>query len=71
MISSCSLPEKDGLLKAEDLWNGPTNSTVECHGLSKRILDAYSRQLNKQYGLNAICVILNNCYGLIQYPMYL
>ncbi len=64
VISSCALPDKgEEILKAENLWEGRPNSTVECHGASKRILDVYSRMLNKQFGLNAVTAILTNCYG--------
>jgi GDP-L-fucose synthase len=64
IISSCALPDKgQEILNAEELWQGAPNKTVECHGLSKRILDAYSRQLFKQFKHNYVCAILTNCYG--------
>lgn len=64
ILASCSYPNnQESVLREDTLWDGAPNSTVECHGLSKRILDAYSRQLRKQHGLNAITVVLTNSYG--------
>ena len=64
ILASCSYPNnQESVLREDTLWDGAPNGTVECHGLSKRILDAYSRQLRKQYGLNAITVVLTNSYG--------
>lgn len=64
LISSCALPDRgEEVLAEENLWNGSPNTSVECHGLSKRMLHAYSRQLYKQFGLNAVCSIVTNSYG--------
>ena len=64
ILASCSYPNnQESVLKEDTLWDGAPNGTVECHGLSKRILDAYSRQLRKQYDLNAVTVVLTNSYG--------
>lgn len=66
VISACAFPnlgEKD--MEEEDLWKGPPNPTFECHGFSKRILHAYSRQLNNDDSVTGqyICAIINNSYG--------
>lgn len=61
-LASCAYPNED-ILKEEDFLNGSPHPTVEAHGLSKRIIQAYSRQLKKQYGFNSVCVIFNTCYG--------
>ena len=64
ILASCSYPNnQESVLREDTLWDGAPNGTVECHGLSKRVLDAYSRQLRKQHGLNAITVVLTNSYG--------
>lgn len=64
ILSSCAVADKgEEELKEEDLHKGPPNPTIESHGYAKRILDIYSRQLNKQYGLNAVCAIVNNSFG--------
>ena len=64
ILASCSYPNnQESVLKEDSLWDGAPNDTVECHGLSKRILDAYSPQLRKQHDLNAITVVLTNSYG--------
>jgi len=55
--------EIDKTLEEKDLHSGPPNSSIESHGYAKRVLDIYSRQLRKQYGLNAINCILQNMYG--------
>jgi nucleoside-diphosphate-sugar epimerase len=51
------------LLYEDEFENGLPHPSVECHGLAKRILFDYSRQLHKQYKFNAVCCVLNNCYG--------
>lgn len=64
VLASCAYPgSTDEELKEEDLWNGLPHDSVECHGLAKRTLHAYSKQIQKQYGIPAICCILTNCYG--------
>jgi GDP-L-fucose synthase len=63
LISSCAYPDGYSLLEEKDFWNGLPHPSVECHGLAKRFLHAYSRQLHSQFGLSPICVILNNSYG--------
>jgi len=64
VIASCSYPDLgEKILEEKDLWDGLPNESVECHGLAKRTLHAYSRQLYKQYGLKTVNTILTNCYG--------
>lgn len=64
IISSCAYPNGlIGAMKEDDFWNGLPNTSVECHGLSKRMLDAYSRQINREHGLMAVCAVLTNSYG--------
>lgn len=61
-LASCAYPDSE-ILYEEELENGSPNSSVEAHGLSKRVLFDYSRQLHKQYGLTAVCCVFNTCYG--------
>jgi nucleoside-diphosphate-sugar epimerase len=64
ILSSCAIADLGNKsLKTSELWNGLPNETIEAHGLAKRIWDAYSRQLYKQYGFNSVCAIVNNCFG--------
>lgn len=64
IIASCSYPDTSSdILNEETLWNGKPNDTVECHGLAKRMLDAYSRQISKEKNLTAVCAVLTNSYG--------
>jgi GDP-L-fucose synthase len=64
ILSSCAIADqgKDELYES-DLWKGQPNSSIESHGFAKRNLDAYSRQLYHQHGLNYVCCILNNSFG--------
>lgn len=64
VLASCSYPNNssDLPMSEEQLWTGLPNASVECHGLAKRILDAYSRQLCKT-GTPCYCAILNNSFG--------
>lgn len=64
IISSCAYPDQDAEeLQEETFWNGLPNQSVECHGLAKRMLNAYSRQISKEYDTVAITAVLNNSYG--------
>lgn len=64
VLSSCAIADRgEEELQEDDLHKGPPNSSIESHGYAKRVLDIYSRQLNKQYGLNAVCAIVNNSFG--------
>lgn len=64
IISSCAIADiGDKQLKENELWAGLPNSSIEAHGLAKRVWDAYSRQLYKQYGTIAVSAIVNNSFG--------
>lgn len=63
ILSSCSYADGSAVLEEKNFWNGLPHETVECHGLAKRTILAYSRQLHKQYGLTVVSVVLNNSYG--------
>ena len=62
VLASCSYPSND-ILYENTIFDGPPHESVECHGFAKRTLFEYSRQLYKQYGLNANCIVFNTCYG--------
>lgn len=63
LLTSCAYPSQDGFLKEEDFLKGECNPSVECHGYAKRALFIYGKQAYKQYRLNCVGVIFNNCYG--------
>jgi GDP-L-fucose synthase len=64
VMSSCAIADLgEKVLEETDLWKGLPNHSIESHGFAKRILDAYSRQLSKQYDIDAVTCILNNSYG--------
>ena len=64
IISSCAYPNlSDEEFKEEDFWNGSPNPSVECHGMAKRFLNAFSRQISKEHNTLATSVVLNNSYG--------
>ena len=62
-LPSCAYPgsASDSTME-EELWNGPSHPSVDCHGHAKRILHAYSAQLNK-IGIDTTCCMINNSYG--------
>lgn len=62
-ITSCAYPAKEGRLSEVDFLNGLPHPSVECHGYAKRNAFLYGTQLHKQYGLNVVNVVFNNCYG--------
>jgi len=64
ILASCSYPDsKSPYFQECHLWNGLPNPTVECHGLSKRIIADFGRQIAKQTDVKCVYCILNNCYG--------
>lgn len=64
ILASCSYPDiPNSTFTEEQLWNGKPNNTVECHGLAKRIISDYGRQISKQYDKICVSCILNNSYG--------
>jgi len=44
------------------LWDGKCHKTIESHGLARRCIEAYTRQLNKE-GAKIITAIVNNSSG--------
>lgn len=63
VMTSCSYPDGEAVLKEENFWDGLPHSSVEAHGLAKRSMDGYSRALNTQYKLSAHTAIVTNLYG--------
>lgn len=64
VISSCAYPSiEEDEIYPEDFWEGPPHESIECHGLAKRNLFAFSKQLHKQFKRNYVCCVLNNLYG--------
>ena len=64
ILSSCAIADLNKeQLSEDDLWKGLPNHTVESHGLAKRNLHGFSRQIYQQDGICAICCICNNIIG--------
>lgn len=64
ILASCSYPDnKIPHYQECNLWGGLPNPSIECHGLAKRIIADYGRQITKQYDTNCVYCILNNSYG--------
>jgi GDP-L-fucose synthase len=62
--TACSYPGYlEGELKEEDLWSGPCHASVVNYGLTKKMLAVQAQAYKKQYGLDAIHLILTNLYG--------
>jgi len=63
--SVCAYP-KDNIripFKEEDLWNGYPEETNAPYGLAKRFMLVQSQAYRKEYGLNAIHLLMVNLYG--------
>lgn len=62
--TACSYPGYlEGDLKEDDLWSGPCHASVVNYGLTKKMLAVQAQAYKKQYGLDAIHLILTNLYG--------
>ena len=63
IIPSCALEPQNGEQFEEHLYTGQPHPSVECHGLAKRAVEAYGRQIEKQHGIKFVSVICNNSFG--------
>ena len=62
--TACSYPGYlEGELKEQDLWNGPPHESVINYGLTKKMMAVQAWAYKKQWGFNAIHLILTNLYG--------
>lgn len=52
-----------GAFQEEDLWNGYPEETNAPYGLAKKMFLVQSQAYRKQYGFNAIFLLLVNLYG--------
>jgi len=63
LLASCAYRGTSQELKECDFFLGMPDPTVEGHGLSKKTLFYYSKQLYKQHGIRAVCTIFNTAFG--------
>jgi GDP-L-fucose synthase len=62
--TACSYPGAlEGDLREDDLWAGPCHESVECYGLTKKVLEAQGRVYHAEHGLQVAHLILTNLYG--------
>jgi len=61
VIPSCAYPDYSVLME-HMLWQGKCNYTIESHGLARRCIEGYTRQLNK-VGARIITCAVNNSFG--------
>ena len=62
--TACSYPGYlEGHLVEDNLWDGIPHETVVNYGLTKKMMAIQGWAYKKQYGLNAIHLILTNLYG--------
>lgn len=64
ILASCAYPDQGHeILEESNFWNGMPNSTVEGHGLAKRSLHAFARQITKEFQIPTTSLILTNAFG--------
>ncbi len=65
IIAGCAYPAapRNGTLHEDELDAGPMHATVENYGATKRAALAQAKAYRRQYGFNAISLILINLYG--------
>ena len=63
LLASCAYRSTEEELKESDFFLGMPDPSVEAHGLSKKTLFYYSKQICKQYDISAVCTIFNTAYG--------
>jgi len=62
-LTSCAYRSTTEELKEDSFHVGMPDISVEAHGLSKKAIFYYSRQIYKQYGTLSVCTIFNTAYG--------
>jgi len=62
-LASCAYRSTDDILVETDFDDGVPDASVEAHGLSKKAVYHYSRQVYKQHRLQAVCTVFNTAYG--------
>ena len=65
IIAGCAYPgnPSDGILREDELFDGPMHPTVENYGASKRAAVTQAKTYRQQYSFNVISLILINLYG--------
>jgi GDP-L-fucose synthase len=65
IIAGCAYPgePRDGVLREEEFEAGPMHPTVENYGATKRAAVLQAKYYRRQYGFDAISLILVNLYG--------
>jgi len=62
--TACSYPGYlEGELNEDRLWDGPPHESVINYGLTKKMMAVQGWAYKKQYGFNAIHLVLTNLYG--------
>jgi GDP-L-fucose synthase len=64
VLTSCGYPPENGDNILEDTYlDDKPHESISSHGYAKRNLLIACQMANKQYGLNAVCVVPNTIYG--------
>lgn len=63
ILASCAYRSTNDPLKECDFNDGLPDKSVEAHGLSKKALYYYSKQIHKQHDITAVCTVFNTAYG--------
>jgi len=65
IVAGCAYPgePRDGLLREAEFELGSMHSTVESYGATKRAAVIQAKCYRRQYGFNAISLVLINLYG--------
>jgi nucleoside-diphosphate-sugar epimerase len=64
VLTSCGYPSDNGDNIFEDTYlDDKPHESISSHGYAKRNLLIACQMANKQYGLNAVCVVPNTIYG--------
>ncbi|MEK7075919.1 MAG: NAD-dependent epimerase/dehydratase family protein, partial [Patescibacteria group bacterium] len=62
--SVCEYPKFAPIpFKEEDLWEGYPEETNASYGLAKKMMLAQSQAYHKEYGFNAVHLLMVNLYG--------
>lgn len=62
-ISNCAYPGAATLFKEEEFWDGPLHESVFVYGMVRKMSYVGTAAYEKQYGLDAVNLVLSNMYG--------
>ncbi len=63
-IANCAYPAKANVFRETEFWDGPMHESVMVTGFTRKAAVVGAWAYKRQHGLDTICLVLPNCYGI-------